>query len=162
MNALDHLTNWLNTLYGIEQSLVRVLQNHARDAQDHPEIRRRLEKHLNETQLHADRVKQCLDILGTKPSTAKAMLGNFIGMVEGASTGMFRDELMKNFIADYAMEHFEIASYRAAIAAAEELGEPEVARICREILEQEEAMAHWLLEQIPDVTRTTLRQLTHA
>jgi ferritin-like metal-binding protein YciE len=51
----------------------------------------------------------------------------------------------------------EIACYRSLIAAAEELGEPEIARICGEILKQEEAMSAWLAQRIPAITRMTLQ-----
>ena len=33
------------------------------------------------------------------------------------------DEVVKEAVADYAFEHFEIASYKALVAAAHELGE---------------------------------------
>ncbi len=65
-------------------------------------------------------------------------------------------------LADYASEHFEIACYRSLIAAAEEAGKPQVAEVCSEILEDEEAMADWIEEQIPEVTRLVLHQVTHA
>lgn len=146
----------------MEHSLEKVLKNHAKDAKDHPEIRQRDEQHIEETRRHAELVKQCLEILGEKPSTMKSAMGNVMGAVQGATTGMFRDEIVKNFLADYASEHFEIACYRSLIAAAEEMGQPEIARICGEILRDEEAMARWLEERIPDVTRMTLQQHAHA
>lgn len=101
-------------------------------------------------------------MLGEKPSTIKSAMGNVMGMVQGASSGMFRDELVKNVLSDYASEHFEIACYRSLISAAEELNRPEIAEICGEILEEEEAMAAWLEEQIEGVTHTVLHQHSHA
>jgi ferritin-like metal-binding protein YciE len=79
--------------------------------------------------------------------------------MQGPSTGMFRDELMKNALMDYAAEHLEIASYRALIAAAEELGHRDIAVICRSILAEEEAMAEWLAEQVPVITRLMLEEV---
>lgn len=162
MSPKEQLTTWLNSAYSMEHSLEKVLKNHAKDAKDHPEIRQRDEQHIEETRRHAELVKQCLEILGEKPSTMKSAMGNVMGAVQGATTGMFRDEIVKNFLADYASEHFEIACYRSLIAAAEEMGQPEIARICGEILRDEEAMARWLEERIPDVTRMTLQQHAHA
>lgn len=162
MSPKEQLTTWLNSAYSMEHNVEKVLKNHAKDAKDHPELRQRDEQHIEETHRHAELVKQCLELLGEKPSTMKTAMGNIMGSVQGASTGMFRDELVKNFLADYASEHFEIACYRSLIAAAEELGQPEIARICREILRDEEAMAQWLEERIPDVTRMTLQQHAHA
>lgn len=146
----------------MEQNLIRVLENHAKDAKDHPEMSQRLEEHLEETERHAERVEECLAILGEKPGKMKSAMGNVMGMVQGASTGMFRDELVKNCLSDYAAEHFEIACYRSLIAAAEIEQQPEIARICSEILREEEAMAQWFEEQIPEVTRMMLEQSAHA
>jgi ferritin-like metal-binding protein YciE len=162
MSSKEQLTTWLNSAYSMEQSLIRVLENHAKDAKDHPEIRQRDEQHIEETRRHAESVKQCLALLGEKPSTMKTAMGSIMGAAQGMATGMFSDELMKNCLADYAAEHFEIACYRSLIVAAEEIGQPEIARICRGILREEEAMAQWLDDHLADVTRLTLQQVTHA
>jgi ferritin-like metal-binding protein YciE len=55
-----------------------------------------------------------------------------------------------------ATEHFEIAAYNALITAAEALGEPEVARLCRENLKEEEDMARFLAEHLSGTVRETL------
>ena len=80
------------------------------------------------------------------------------GMAQGASTGLARDELVKNVLSDYAAEHMEIASYRSLIAAAEELAQPRIAELCRANLREEEAMARWLEEQIDGATRAFLQE----
>lgn len=162
MTQIEQLTTWLNSAYSMEQSLAKVLENHAKDASEHPDIQSRIQEHMDETKHHAERVRECLRQLGTEPSTLKSAVGNIVGMVQGASTGMFRDELVKNMLSDYASEHFEIACYRSLISAAEEAGRPDIAEICSEILEDEAAMAEWIEEQIPEVTRLVLHQGTHA
>ncbi|HYP16383.1 MAG TPA: ferritin-like domain-containing protein [Opitutus sp.] len=154
----DQFITWLNSAYSMEQSLEKVLQNHAKDASDFPEIRDRIERHIAETRGHAERVRECLSLLDETPSTAKSVIGNITGMVQGASTGLFRDELIKNFLGDYASEHFEIACYRSLIAAAEDLEQPEIAELCRANLRDEEEMARWLEDSIPQVTRLVLAQ----
>ena len=53
---------------------------------------------------------------------------------------------------------FEIASYKSLIAAAESAGETEVARVCQEILQDEEEMAAWLDERVPEVTQLYLKR----
>jgi len=75
---------------------------------------------------------------------------------------MYHDEIVKNFLSDYAAEQFEIACYRSLVAAAEELGQPEIARTCEDILAEEQAMAQWLAEHIPEVTRMMLQQEARA
>jgi ferritin-like metal-binding protein YciE len=77
--------------------------------------------------------------------------------MQSISTGMFTDELMKNALADYASEQFEVACYNALVTAAEELDEIEVAGLCRANLVEDQAMADWLDEQIPRFVRHTMQ-----
>src|SRR3712207_1606989 len=110
----DRLIAWLNDAHAMEQGLVQILETHARRAGDIPEISARAAEHADETREQAERVRQCLEILGTTPSTAKSTFSTIMGAVEGASTAIFTDELMKNMLADYASEHFEIEIGRAS------------------------------------------------
>lgn len=159
MTPREQLITWLNSAYAMERNLIRVLENHAKDARDYPDVRERDEQHLDETRGHAKAVERCLQLLDEKPSTVKTAVGDMMGVIQGAASGMYRDEIVKNFLSDYAMEHFEIACYRSLIAAADDLGETEISQICRGILVEEEEMAAWLEERIPEVTRLTLQQM---
>lgn len=142
----------------MELSLAKVLENHANDAKDFPDMQSRIQQHVEETRRHAEVIVECLSLLGEKPSMAKSMMGDVMGRVQGMSTGMFNDELVKNALADYASEHFEIACYRSLIAAAEAVGQQQIAELCEQNLRDEEQMALWLEEQIPEVTRLILQQ----
>lgn len=134
-----------------------VLENHARDARDFPEIRERDEQHLEATRRHADLVRGCLESLGESPSGMKSALGTLMGSVQSVATGPFQGELVKNFLMDFASENLEIASYSAIITAARDLGEEDVARTCEGVLRDEQAMADWLQENLPSAVRETLR-----
>ena len=121
-------------------------------------MQQRIQRHIAETKTHAERVEQCLQTLDEKPSMMKSGAAKLSGMAQGASTGLARDELVKNVLSDYAAEHMEIASYRSLIAAAEELAQPRIAELCRANLREEEAMARWLEEQIDGATRAFLQE----
>jgi ferritin-like metal-binding protein YciE len=47
-------------------------------------------------------------------------------------------------------------SYRVLIAAAQDAGDVETVRVFEEICREEEDMASWLFEHIPETTRTYL------
>lgn len=158
----ETLISWLNDAYALERSLVEVLENHAKDAKDHPQMAQRISQHLEETKMHAERVKECVERLGGSTSSVKTALGKVTGFFQGISTGAAPDELVKNALSDYAAEHFEIASYRALIAAARELGETEVARVCEGILRDEEDMARFLETNLPMVVQGFLRSTAGA
>ncbi len=143
------LNAWLKDAYSMEKGLVPVLQNHAKDAKDHPEMQQRIQHHADRTEQHAEMVKQCLERLGDSPSSVKAGIGGIFGSVQSVATGAAEDELVKNALMDFASENFEIASYKALIATAEQMGDTQTASVCRQILQDEEQMAHWLESQLP-------------
>ena len=158
MDQNEQLITWLRDAHAMEQSLASVLERHIKEAADFPDIRERLSQHLDETRRHAQHVEECLRSLDATPSTIKSIAGTFMGAVQGLSTAVFQDELVKNALAEYAMEHFEIACYSSLIAAADEAGLTEIASTCGEILREEVAMVAWLEDQIPAITRLFLHQ----
>ncbi len=158
----ETLIGWLNDAYAMETGLVQVLENHANDVKDRPEMYRRIAQHLEETKMHAERVRDCVQRLGGDVSTMKTAMGAVSGFFQGRSTGASPDELVKNALADYASEHLEIASYRALIVAARALGEQHVVQVCEGILRDEEEMARWLEQSLPTVVQEYLGQTSTA
>lgn len=148
----NQLVAWLDDAYAMETGLIGVLQSHASHfSDDMPAAARRLEQHVVETQRHAQRLQECLRILDARPSGVKSTLSSVMGSIEGASTAIFRDQLVKDALADYASEQFEVGCYVALVSAATELGYPDIAQLCRANLEEDQAMAMWLLQRLPGV-----------
>jgi ferritin-like metal-binding protein YciE len=148
---------WLKDAYAMETALVPILENHAKDAKQHPHVAERDRQHADETRRHAEMVKECIERLGDSPSAVKTGMGSLIGNMQSVATGMFQDELVKNFLSDYAAEHFEIAAYRALVAGAREIGDEQTAMTCERILREEEAMAAFLEQHLGDVAREAVR-----
>ncbi|KPY85394.1 Uncharacterized protein ALO94_02375, partial [Pseudomonas syringae pv. spinaceae] len=65
---------------------------------------------------------------------------------------MMSDEVVKGAMAGYVFENVEIATYTALIAAAKAAGDSQTQAACEQILPQEQAMAAWLLEHLPEIT----------
>lgn len=59
-------------------------------------------------------------------------------------------------MASYVFENMEIASYVTLIAAAQQAGDTETQRVCEQILAQEQEMAQWVLDNLPEVTQAFL------
>lgn len=156
-NNKDLLVRWLNDAYAMEHQLLPVLENHAKDAKNNPAAQQRIRQHAEETKRHAERMEACVKRLGSTPSTMKSTLSTLMGSAQAISTGMFRDELVKNALSDYAAEQFEVACYKALISAAQEQGEPDIARACEENMREDEAMAQWLTQQLPGVVHEALQ-----
>ena len=151
----ENLGEWLRDARTMEDLAIDTLERQAARLDQYPELQARLREHLAETRRQADRLDECLEQLGgaasvTTSRTEKLPGGDQIAALLGGGP------VIQNSITNYAFEHFEIATYRTLIEAASEAGEPEVERVCRENLREEEAMAAWLARQIPDVTRQYL------
>ncbi len=149
---------WLNDAYAMEQGLVETLEKHRDQSEDYPDIQANIEEHLEQTKHHAELVKGCIERLGGDVSTVKDAMANMMGTMQGMMTGMAKDTLVKNGIADYAAEHFEIASYTALKAAAEEMGDQDTVAVCDQIIPEEEAMAEWLSSHMPSAVKEFMAQ----
>jgi ferritin-like metal-binding protein YciE len=152
----ERLITWLNNAYALEMAQIPVLKHHAEDARPHPWIRRKDLEHLEQTERHAELVKGCIERLGGKVSAGKAAVGRASGVMNAFATEPFEDEIVRNFLAAAATEELEIASYTAIITAARRVGDLETARVCKEILREEEQMAAWLERHLPRTVRETV------
>jgi ferritin-like metal-binding protein YciE len=156
MAPRDTFIGWLRDAHALENTVIQTLEQHADAAKDHPELFARMREHLQEIRRHADLVEGCLKRYGESTSGLKEAMGAISGFVQGIAPSAAGDTLVKSAISDYAAEHFEIASYRSLRSAAKSLGDDETARICEEIIKEEERMAHWLEQQIPAITELHL------
>jgi ferritin-like metal-binding protein YciE len=156
----ETLIAWLNNAYAMETQLVPVLTAHAGEPGVSNAARQRLIEHATESQRHAARLEEALTQLGTSHSVLKSAIGSVMGVVQSVETTLFSDKVVKNALMDYAAEQFEIAAYQALIVAANELGEIEVAALCRRNLEEDRQMVAWLEEQLPSIVVETLNRAT--
>lgn len=156
MNARDEIIDWLRDAYAMERGLEVTLDKISQGESHQPEIRQATRQHLDETREHARTVQTLLQELGADTSTVKTGLGMMTEAVKSLTTSLLEDEPVKDLLASYAMEHFEIASYNAIAAAAEACGLPEVAEVCAEIISDEEAMAEILADSLPQIVQDYL------
>ena len=157
MDQRETLVAWLNDAYAMERAVAQMLQRQAQRT-DNAEIRGQLRWHLEETDRHSETVKRCIEQLNGRVSAAKSVMGTAAGFIEGVMSWAPSDATVKNLLADFAAEQFEIASYKALIAAAQSVGENQIADWCQQILCDEERMAHWIEERLPHVTQSYLAE----
>jgi len=160
MNRKELLISWLNDAHGMENSLIKILEHQVKDARDHPPVQARLEQHLEQTKRHAQMTKECVEALGGHTSALKTGLATLFGQIQAPSTGAAKDEMVKNALTDYAAENFEIASYTALIRAAQDLNETHIATVCQQILQDEQAMADWIKQNLPSLVQQTWQEVT--
>jgi ferritin-like metal-binding protein YciE len=63
---------------------------------------------------------------------------------------------VKNVLASFAFEQFEIISYKALIETARLDGDADIIAVCRQNLAEEEQMADWIDHHMPDIIRKYL------
>lgn len=146
------LIQWIRDAHAMEEQAETMLNGQVGRLENYPELRERIRQHVEETRGQAARLKTCLEGLGEDTSTLKDTGGKLMAWGQSFSGLFAGDEVMKGSLASYTFEHMEIASYTMLIAAAESLGEAEVARACEQNLREEEAMADWLLQRLPGTT----------
>ena len=150
------LIDWLNDAYAMERSLEVMLRKQAENEDAHHAVRERARIHLEETEAHAERVSECLSLLDAKPSTFKSATGQVMEMAKGMMTKMASDERVKDFLAAYGAEYFEVACYKALIAAANVAGAESIIPLLEKNLKEDEAMAKWLDMNVNAVVRDYL------
>lgn len=153
-----HLVDWLRDAHAMEKQAEKMLKSQASRLEHYPQLQQRIEEHIEETVNQAEKLEHCITLLGTDTSAIKDMGAELTAFGQAVGGMMAEDEVVKGGIASYAFEHFEIASYKALIKAADMASQPEVSQICKEILQEEIAMADWLSSHLDDTTQQFLER----
>jgi ferritin-like metal-binding protein YciE len=151
------LLQWLRDAHSMEQHAEQMLTAMARRIENYPQLKAQIERHIEETRLHARLVHECIKRRGGSISVVKDVAAMMTGLGQALSGLFVSDEIVKGALASYSFENMEIASYAILIATAEQVGDPETKRVCENILQQEKAMASWLEEHLSELTREYLR-----
>jgi ferritin-like metal-binding protein YciE len=137
----DAFIDEIKDLYHAEKQLLKALPKLAKGATN-PKLRDALQSHLKETEKQCSRLEEVFDLMDEKVRAKKC--AGMEGIIEeGADTLKedFEDAVMDAAIIASAQraEHYEIGAYGTAVAWAEALEMPEVARILNSILAEEKA-----------------------
>lgn len=108
---------------------------------------------------HAMEMKKALASVGGTPPVLKEGVSKVVNLAAGIFTSMVVDTPVKNAIADFATENFEIASSNSLIFTATELGELKIASTCKAIFKEEIAMAKFLSTHLKEVNSYYLATL---
>ena len=163
MTAEQRLVQLLSDAHGLETALVGALRTHAAMT-PRGEYRSLLERHLEETRMHADRVHRRMQALAADPSLVQLLYGVAqvaigqalvaakvpIDLLRGTST---EERMLQNARDEAGSEALEIATYDAIEAFAIEAGDEETAELARAHRAEEEAFLAELREQIAILAR---------
>jgi len=151
----------LQNAHALEAQAIQLCQRQVERLENYPEMRERLRMHVEESRRQQERIDQILQAMGTSPSTLKDIGTQIMGNLAAVGHAIMQDEVIKNTFANYAFEHFEIASYRSLIVMAEAAGDSSAPRLLQQSLQEEMEMARWI-EQNMDATTRRYIQLESA
>jgi ferritin-like metal-binding protein YciE len=116
-----------------------------------------LRRHIEETKAQEQRIDDILDALGTDRSLLKDMATQFMGNMAAIAHAPAGDEILKNTFANAAVESFEIAAYKSLFTICDGAGQGQVISLLQPSLQEEQAMAAWLDDNVEEITRTYMR-----
>ena len=157
-SAEERLMEWLRDAHAAEEQAETMLSGMAGRIQNYPQLKARIEQHIQETKRQAELVRGCIERRGGSTSMIKDAGAKMIAMGQAMSGLFVGDEVMKGTIASAAFEAMEISSYKILIATAEHVGDQETKRVCEQILREEEAMLEWLSQNAPTLTHQYLQR----
>jgi Mn-containing catalase len=145
------LLEGMQDLLHAEGQLVRALPKMVKAAKADG-LRLVFERHLEETKLQVERLKESFGLLGVaaKPKPCKGMAGLLEEGQEVIGEGEEKDEVAADLAliaAAQKVEHYEISGYGTARTMAAQIGRPEVAQLLSKSLAEEE-IADSLLTQV--------------
>ena len=137
----------------LEVQAGQLLSRQIERLQNYPEVETALRRHVDETNMQRDRLDALLEAQGTSHSSVKDLITGLMGNMAAIGHVPMQDEIMKNSLANYAFEHFEIAAYRSLITLAELAGDTHGKEVLQTSLAEEERMANWCADNLDATTR---------
>ena len=146
----------LKNAHALEHEALALMNRQIDRMSSYPEVADRLRQHREETEEQVRRLEAIFTELGESRSAVKDVVMSLAGNMAALGHTLAGDEILKNTFANQAFENFEVASYRSLITVAEAAGFTSAIPLLNETLREEEAMAAWVAESVPTVTRKFL------
>ncbi len=147
-----YITGLVNA-HALEEQAVSLLSRQAERLESYPEMLQQIKLHIEESRRQASRLEEILNSLGTSHSALKDLATKFTGNMAALAHAPMQDEVMKNTLANFAFEHFEIAAYRSLLTMADLAGDNSSPKLLQQSLNEEIRMAKWIEDNLDATTR---------
>jgi ferritin-like metal-binding protein YciE len=151
--ALELFVTGLKNAHGVEHQALALIDRQLDHLTSYPEVEEQLRRHRAETEQQISRIDEILAGFDAKPSALKDLGLSISGNMAALAHVFAPDEIIKNSFANYAFENFEIASYTGLLTLAELSGQTGQQALLTQSLSEEQRMATWVLESLPEITR---------
>jgi ferritin-like metal-binding protein YciE len=151
--AKDLYVTGLRNQHAVENQAIELLERQVGRLENYPEMEDRMRRHIEESREQARRLEDLLSQHATSESTMKDTMMSMVGNLAALGHSRASDEVMKNTFANFAFEHYEIASYTALLTLAD-LVSHNAGRAALETSRREEQdMAAWIAQHIDPTVR---------
>ena len=163
-NPLEMFQYEIGDIYDAERRFLRGQQLMVLKATD-PQLQDLLKEHVEQTRQQIRTLKEVFSLLGQRPKgmtcdSARRLVVEAAKTMEEAATDSLRDVLIGRAAAK--VEHYEIATYRGLVMAAELTGQDQIKSLLEQNLHQEEHTADLLERSAPQLLRKALLTQTAA
>jgi len=143
----------LKNAHGVEHQALALIDRQLDHLANYPEVAEQLRMHRTETEQQITRIDEILAGFDAKPSAIKDLGLSISGNLAALAHVFAPDEILKNSFANYAFENFEIASYTGLLTLADLGGFSSQQSLLRQSLSEEQRMATWVIDSLPELTR---------
>jgi ferritin-like metal-binding protein YciE len=151
----------LRNAHAMEREAISMMESQISSIETYPEVKTKLQQHLEETRGQDERLERILGELGEDTSTFKDVVMGFMGSANSMAASMADDAILKATFANFAFENFETAAYKSLLKMAEINGSAFAVPLLQQSLDEEVAMSRWIEQHVEDVTARYVK-LSHA
>jgi ferritin-like metal-binding protein YciE len=144
----DTLNTYLADVHALEGQSKKLLEK-SRELDVPEALRSALDRHLQETEGHLEKIERRLDDRGATPSAIKDAMLRLGALNWGAFFAAQPDTPAKLAGFAYAVENLEVAAYELLLRVARRAGDQETVTLAESILAEEEAAAKAVADQWP-------------
>jgi ferritin-like metal-binding protein YciE len=149
----DIFFDGLRNAHAMEKQALSIIQAQLGRLEHYPQMSALLEQHNRETEQQVARLDEILASLDQSSSAIKDTTMSFAGTMSALGHTFADDEILKNSFANYAFEHFEIASYTSLLTLADACNATSAKTMLQESLDEEKRMAAAIHDNLDPVTR---------
>jgi ferritin-like metal-binding protein YciE len=157
-SARDTFVVGLRNAHSMEVQARELMERQSERLDDYPEVKAKVEAHLQETNDQLDRLEKCLEACGESTSSLKDTAQSVMANLQAIAHSTASDEILKNTFANNAFENYEIAAYKSLLALCGAAGVAEAKEPLEASLKEEQRMAAWIDS---NVEKVTMEYLSH-
>ncbi len=147
----------LQNAHAMEKQALSIMRPQVERIEKYPEVARKLEEHIRETEGQLERLDTILRSHDSSPSALKDSFLSAFGGMASMGHAVAGDEIIKNALANSAFENYEIAAYLTLIGMARASGDEAAVPALEQSLEEERRMAAWLQDSMMELTQQFMR-----